>query len=164
MQGFIDVSVLPVYKAVTEDRQRQLDCFLNHGSFAGLSVSPTFLPPSNSPLLTFFSFSGRRPSTASTLFYPALNTLSLLLQQIQHTTMFSSTRILSLLSAAALVYSHPVGHDHDHVERGSLLATFGIKDWAQPEGHPVAKLFQRQNTGAFNGDWSLKCLVYLPVY
>ncbi|KIO34382.1 carbohydrate esterase family 4 protein [Tulasnella calospora MUT 4182] len=62
--------------------------------------------------------------------------------------MFSSARILSLLSAAALVYSHPV--DHDHAERGSLLSTFGIKDWAQPEGHPVAKLFARQATGAFN--------------
>lgn len=55
------------------------------------------------------------------------------------------------MSAAALVYSHPVDHDsHDHVERGSLLSTLGIKDWAQPRGHPVEKLFERQTAGAFN--------------
>lgn len=66
--------------------------------------------------------------------------------------MLSSTRILSLLSAAALVYSHPLGHDH--VERGSLLSVLGIKDWAQPRGHPVEKLFERQNTAAFNGECS----------
>ncbi|KAG9017524.1 hypothetical protein FRB90_000949 [Tulasnella sp. 427] len=64
--------------------------------------------------------------------------------------MFLSTRIISLLSAAALVYSHPIDHDHEHVERGSLLSSFGIKDWSQPKGHPVERLFERQAASSFN--------------
>lgn len=52
-----------------------------------------------------------------------------------------------VLASLAVALAHPHAlHDHPE-ERGSLLSSLGISDWAQPAGHPTHGLFRRQAKG-----------------
>jgi chitin deacetylase len=50
-----------------------------------------------------------------------------------------SSIVFAVSALAAAVYSHPISHDHEHVERGALPAK-----WFQESSHPSSRLFRRQ--------------------
>lgn len=55
----------------------------------------------------------------------------------------AATSLLSLLALSAT--AHPLS------ERGTLLESFGITNWAQEDAHPVVKLLKRQDNGVAVG-------------